>query len=143
MKSAKIYRLLLITACFLPPAGCANLSHPPEEKLVGQLPDLTTAVEVLVRHPVSGKPVPADQLVTEVYKKRPDLESAFGKYKVRVRPGKKYVVLLVCSSDGKYAKLEDLSSTPWVDKQWFKDNPQQTAEFTMDPDQGTTTCPRS
>ncbi len=137
MKNKRITRFFLIAVWFLAVAGCATTSHRQEEALlVTPLPQLTSAVEYLSRHPVSGKPMSDDQMVFEVYKKRPDLKDAFYAYPIKVGHKDKYVILLVCSKDGKYARLEDASWTPnRVDIKWFEKNPKQPPEITMNQNQ--------
>jgi hypothetical protein len=118
-------------------AGCAAPQGPHPGDLVTPLTKLTPAVEAQFRYHPNG-PVPDDRLVAEAMKNKPELQKAFDDLPIKVWHDDRYVVLLVCSPDGKYCWLEDASWTPnVVDRKCYECKPLPPAEFTLKPPQRT------
>lgn len=129
-------RLLFAALWVVAVVGCATCGSRRAEGLVTPLPKLTAAVDALVRYPDPANPVSDDRLVAEAMKNKPELQRAFQGLPIKVRHDAKYVVLLVCSPDGKHAWLEDASWTLGVDYKWYLSKPLPPPEFTMEPTQG-------
>lgn len=135
MKSKRIYQLILIFTWMFVIEGCVTTSTQRTESLISSLPKLTSAVEGLVRYSDDDNKVPDNNLLAEIYRIKPEIQRTFKGYLIKIRHDSKYVVIMVCSKDNKYALLEDASWTQGIDHEWFRMKPLKPAVFTMDPAQ--------
>lgn len=105
--------------------------QPDPSSMAHSLPKLTSTVLGELRDPLSGKPPPDDQLVSEAMKTNAEFAREFPKVVFKVLHNTTNLVLMVCSPDGKRAWLEDASWTQFLDNKPYLSNPPAPAEFTI------------
>lgn len=127
---------ILVTLALVLYVASGPLLHPDDEAarmngIKGPLSRLTQAVNSAVRY----KKVPQGLSDLELLKfstaSNPALFEGLASYLIRIKQIGSETVLLLCSPDGKRALLEDISSTPAVDKERWKSN-DSGCDFTID-----------
>lgn len=122
--------LSILAVCMFVPA-CHHGPRPND--LASGVRNLTRAVQAEAFF--SGHEIRDDQLVAEVFTKKPELKAAFDHLKIDVRVFRqdKEVVILVHSPDAKHCWFEDGSWTFYIDRSCYQTRPLPPAQFTLNP----------
>lgn len=116
-------------------AGCAHTAQLDEEQMYG-LASALTKLSASLESAVGFKDPPAGlsdaELIVFATQHDPTLRARFDGYTLRILRRDPHAAVLVCTSDGQRALLEDAGCSAAMEKHRWKDAPPSSCEFTVD-----------
>jgi|GEM_PF-825708 len=116
-------------------AGSSNNSHYPrysQERrgdLASQLKDLANHVDGHVKFG-NGANMSSDDLLAEIYKNRPQLQTSFATFNIKIKVEDGHSAVLLC--DAHRELLEDSGCTANIDANYWQQEVSQSCEFKLD-----------
>lgn len=120
--------VLLIAGCSMAQAGNASKMEPLGSALIR----LGPSVEEAVCCDQQAANMTGEELLRYAARNNPEKLTPFSGYLLKVQRQGAHAAILVCTSDGRTALLEDATCTFKVEKQHWQANPPLPCEFTLD-----------
>lgn len=115
--------------------ACSSVQNPQQMfDKASALTKLTASVDAAVLYSPQGKIYSDQALFDKAFTENASLKPQLGAERILLRRGERGVVLLVCTQDGSKALLEDLSCTPGMDKNYWRDEPNHNCTFSISPE---------
>ncbi len=137
----KTLRLCIVAfALLLVGCACAQAQSEAEMNELGSaLTKVSSAVESTVHYKKLGTALKDDALLTLATRHDPALLAPFQGYMLRAEQGAGHAAVLMCTSDGRFALLEDASCTAKMEKHLWRAQPPLPCAFTLNLDE---VCPK-
>jgi hypothetical protein len=121
----KMVRVLGVVLCAILFTGCTVSSNPNEEyyELSTALTKLSRAVDGVVAYGELAEDTPEDKILEMAVEENMDLLEPFEDYVVHVYREGENSSVLVCTSDGKEALLEDAGCSGKLDRHAWQESP--------------------
>jgi hypothetical protein len=126
--------IVMITAL----AGCVTIAsgqtYSEEEVMVlaVAVTKVSAATEANLRYGAPSDSLSNEEFMTQSVAHDPGLLAPLSSYQTKVIRQEGHTVILVCSSDGTTALLEDLGCTAALDRDRWRDTPASPCDFTAD-----------
>lgn len=134
MKAIKIVQSVIVTSLFISVTGCTCcIANDAEDNytLGSALTKLSAAVEATVQYDEPPPGLNGLELLQYSTKHDPKLLEPFSGYLLKTLVKNGHAAVLVCDKSGEYAKLEDAGCTSQLDKHPWKEQPQQSCNFSL------------